>query len=164
MYALPQSPGKSPPLLIECQPSIAGQQKLKYLVFMPRNRYDSCFAKPLVWGVESALPGVDQGLCRFVALVIFIPSLTLNTSVITLYLRWVQIYWKVLTQCFYSTYIFRPYLHICTLERLSLYSFVPSLLVECCYLLLGAGLPFSGGHGAKVSFVLDQLYSQAGSV
>ena len=41
----------------------------------------------------------------------------------------------------------------------SLYTPFSLLLVECCYLLLGAGLLFSGhGHGA-LWFVLDQLYS-----
>lgn len=65
------------------------------------------------------------------------------------------IYWEVLIHCFYSIYIFRPYLYICTEERLSLCSFVPSLLVECCCTYYWE---------LVLSFVLDQLYTQASSV
>lgn len=96
--------------------------------------YDSCSAKLFelfVCGVESVLPGVDWVYVLFFfffALVTFSASSILNTSIITLCLRvGVDLLKSFNSVFFYSIYIFRPYLYICTSERLSLCSFVFSL-------------------------------------
>lgn len=153
---------------------ICRMDRLKYIVFRARNGHGSCSAKLVVWGWQnqSCLELIRVMFCCWYS---YCQCIINFKSIITLCWGWGLIHWKVLTQCFYSSYIFKPYLHICTSERLSVYSLVLSLLVKSCYywelihLVVGMGLllviQFCGGRHGALSFVPEQHQQyQLGSV